>query len=592
MTISSNSSYNRVFNDNSKFIENHLQEKLQNHSQWLEKTLSQAEPEKFFPYYADNEKTATATVLERTYNPRQKNISYPLCEDSKDEDPLFLVNTPFVPKTWQEGSQKNLSLNSKKWQKDNCENLVNCLEKIASESFGKTEAFSRKESKRKLAIVVGMNCPLSLDNNKNRDFIGMLRNVATVESISYRCFGFFWKPLWCQKEGMGKKTYPIEKAFLLIKLLKPQQAAKVRAKLEGNLQSQIPFQNIREKIFKGTQTQDFFRHFAEKGGDAPVYFSCLDDDFVSLRHREGLYSTYSKLISDGKMKKGKYPKLLSTGYTVQSGTQPLIKIAVDMERMVRAATAKHIPLGPYYPEPNFIFQLDYKLYKDGKYSFKGAGKSLESRRFIQNAMKVTTLDASNVIFYPHAPLLTRTPARMVTKKIIALGNIDSRNIKQKGVLTGLRSISQSHAFPKQWADNLYIALPVSTKVTNVTQPLMNIHNSFSPISLMMSWEAGAKKYSSKNFDAVNKLYLSYSQNLSEALVDSSTSDLALNTFIALGETASEKKTYRTFFETHQGILVKAFSDLKKEGLSQEWIGKICKAAKGSGAAMLKSLRGV
>ncbi len=73
------------------------------------------------------------------------------------------------------------------------------------------------------------------------------------------------------------------------------------------------------------------------------------------------------------------------------------------------------------------------------------------------------------------------------------------NLKAKTVLKALRGLSQSHAFPKHWADQVYSAIGFKTaQVTDATGPMMHIFNVFDPISRMFS--RSSERFSRKNFD--------------------------------------------------------------------------------------------
>src|SRR5205085_556905 len=99
---------------------------------------------------------------------------------------------------------------------------------------------------------------------------------------------------------------------------------------------------------------------------------------------------------------------------------------------------------------------------------------------------------------------TSTPARMKTLKNERVQTLTPQVIKQKQYLKALRGLPQTHATPKQWADNLYVGLGFQCPlVTNATTPMMHIFSVFDPISRMFN-EPG--RFSPQIFDQIKDEY--------------------------------------------------------------------------------------
>jgi hypothetical protein len=475
-------------------LESHLQEKLSNHS-WI---LNCCEGNfSSFPY-RPNEDTL-GLIAARPFRPQNEMTFLPTIK--QDAKPLYIINIPIAHLPGQNSYQ-------------DLQKLVLLFKK---ESFGENEDQSLQAVNQQFSFVLGINQIQSLDPAKNRTFVKYMQRFPKIDDIACRVFGFFWKPSWKKTEQAKANTYPCKKAFLLLKHLFPKQAEKIRRIYESNeslnpaIRAQIPFQRIREKIKNSVDTSSLVEHFHKHTALSPIYFGVMDADCISLRTKEGLFSRFEKIISCS------MPSVVSLGYSIADDENPLIQLGVRIDMKVREAIITVFPYGAYFPEPGSLFcirkprQTTHLL---KSLTFIGPG-NLENRRLIQNGLS-KKIFGQITCFIADGGVITGTPSRMKTQKNEQVKKLSPEIIKQKRYLQSLRHISQSHATPKQWADELYIGLYIKGfkfkyhQVTDVTTPMMHIFNVFDPISRMFAYIG---RYSKKVF---NEIIDDYNNPLSEA----------------------------------------------------------------------------
>lgn len=451
-----------------RFLERHIQEKFDNHP-WIHKCLL-GNPEAF-PYRVSQ--SGKAFIGKHTYSPHVLPKTNPKSNEENEITPCYLVNIPLahLPNDGSYSCIKNLA------------------KILKNESYGTDAKQSRVTVIQRLACVIGINQFSSIDPAVNRKFEDYIADIPKIEGIAYRVFGFFWEPCWDKESQFKGKIYPVDQAFLLLKVISKIQAKIVRETYESsseglnsNVMGQIPFQHIRETIKNSLQTRYLAQYFAEQSAKTPIYYGVMDADCQSLRTDKGLFSRLDAAIS-----KHDIPSAITLGYSVSNDERPLIRLGVKMDMKVREAMCKVFPFGAYFPEPASFFCVrkpDGNL-KLSKFSFIAPGQALENRRLIQSGQKNNLL--KNAVFIADGGVTTGTPIGMKTIKNGKVDELSPKLIKQKQNLQSLRGISQTHVTPKQWADNLYIALDFScSQVTDATGPMMHIFSVYDPISRMFS----------------------------------------------------------------------------------------------------------
>ena len=540
-------------------IQNQLNRVIFNHRQWVDyfynEPLDQLNLFRF-PHAPVEDGSAK---IGRSFLPKKEMLAFPSC-GPEGKSPVYIITMPFLVSGFDDKYQK----------------LKEKVKLIKNESFGRSSAASALQAAKRLALVIGQNRCLSLDERVNRKFISYIEGVPRINGIAFRTFGFFWEPQWAPTVKR-KELYSKERSFLLLKVLRPDAADRLSAAIEAKkghfsaLRSQIPYQQIRETI----KNSPFVQAFAEEG-NASLYLALLDDDIVQLRtDKLGLYSHYDQLIEQFD------PDVATTGYRAPDGEVEGMRIAVALDMAVRDAVASVVPLGPYYPEPNMIVRLVKPV---NKYSYLGGNSErLESRRIIQNGIGSKLIDSKKLVFSAEGSAAISLD-RLKTDKISKFTEVNSKTAAQKGFLEAIHGISQTHAFAKQWAENLYAALPVKCRVTDCTTPLMCVFSTFDLTRFCRDFSAiQGKKYSYRDFQLWKEKYSSVVELFSSAKTRNEKAEAFAELFFDAEDESHESA--KKFFLTKFDKFKKALADLGQLGLDQEWVEKIVLAGKRSGEAI-------
>ena len=454
-----------------------------------------------FPYRPDPD--ATGSIRNGACLPTTPNTTLP--SRLKSTDPRFIINIPqaHIPQA-DPYHQTYLKL----------------VQGLQQQTYSSTSSASTRMMKRRLFVVVGTNQIHSLDKAVNRSFVAHIRSTPQIQGIPIRRMGFFWTPVW-EKTSRGCRVaclYSARKAYQIVKALLPSQAKEIletyehsEGKIHRDIVRQVPYQNLRERIMKSNLTRDALAHFVRIANNVAIYLTIMDADFKKLRTgKNGIFSCITSQIK----RAPNPPSAVGVSYCVSDTELPLIKIGVKMDIAVRIAVSKIVPYGAYLPEPLLPVLVRKPYEADFLHDLtfvRGAGCSLESRRIIQSGKERGHLN--NDMLFIEDSIETTVPSRWRTKTTTKVTSISATVLKRKSSLKALRGLSQSHAFSKNWADNLYIALDFQTScVTDATGPMMWIFATYDPISRMYN-EPG--RYSTRVFDRVMSNYSVESANLSE-----------------------------------------------------------------------------
>ncbi len=445
-------------------LKKHLQEKIQN-SSWVFSCFEDKSVTRF-PYECSSLEVKRGSYTESgKFTDELLHETRPRYHETR---PRYLVNIPMA------------------YSSDDSNDVTRLLELFREHSFGSTPQKPEIEACKRLAIVIGIN-RISLRDDLDEDFRNYLKSLTDVRGIAYKVMGMFLSPTWQKKETANKTVFSAQRAYLVLKALSPNTSKDVLPP--------IPLKEIREKILHSNATKNFSRRF--ESSKSPLYYGVMDADTLELN---GIFSH-----CDGLIAKHNTPSVVSCAYNVKT-SYPLIDLGVRIDMKVRQAINSVIPFGAYLPEPFLFVRFRKQIGQNHLYSlsFLGKGKALESRRLIQNGRKKRVIE-DTAVFSADVSIRTTTPARMFTQKNSKVTVLTPKVIKQKQRLSNLRAISQTHATPKQWADNIYAGLDFSTpQVTDATQPMMSLFQGYDPISIAFG-QAG--KYGAKtHFDMMMKNY--------------------------------------------------------------------------------------
>ncbi|MGM0439772.1 MAG: hypothetical protein ACQEP8_01490 [Chlamydiota bacterium] len=455
---------------------------------WLYQCFTEDSPEEYFPYQLPPNKVGFISNHEVTALRLHNNL--PL---HNNEDPAFVLNIPFVP-SGEDYAKLNL-----------------VLKNIKEESYG-------PRSEEKPAVTIGFNKVYSIDPKANQQFRDYIANLPEVEGIAFRALAFLWQLPWEAKPSFqDQKLHPKEKAYFLLKVLKPQKGARILKELEtSQISSRIPYQAIRETIKNSKATAELIRRFYEQEHRL-VYLATMDPDFISIcdEQGQGILSHARDVVNQANEN---FPHLLTLGYSAAADQWPSIRLGVLLDMKVRTAISEIFPQAPYYPEPFFAWYVDPEGRNLSASFIQNNGRSarLESRRLIDSGIQQRLFDPQRMAFEYRQALVTDT-ARIVTLKSQKFSKIDASNIGQRQILEALRGVGQSHFFPKQFADSIYHALPITCRVEYITQPITKILGAFDPITL--SYNLKETRYSKNDLTTVINSYRPRADLLLQAVDD-------------------------------------------------------------------------
>lgn len=489
----------------SPILKRHLSQKIANRG-WLLSCLDGHYAQ--FPY---THKEKEASVAQAIFKPNNQPTRTP--ETQGSQLPFYLVNVPFAHRPGAQGYQSILRL----------------LNLYKTEAFGQTTLDSENEIKNRFSLVIGVNQIQSLDQEVNLEFADWIAQLPKVKGIAYRIIGFLWVPNWDATANTPAFAYPPMTAFTLLKQFSKAAALEVRTTLEGTAEqlnkkiiSQVPIQKIREKIKKSLETKDFIDDVGQKNPLAPIYFGVMDSDALQFRRGTGIFSRYDQTIL-----RHHTPSALTHGYSVIEPNRPLIELGVSLDMICRAAMNSIFSYGAYFPEPGSFFCVKRPngISTLSNLTFIGDGQTLETRRLIKSGLLANALYRDSV-FIPDGGVTTSTPERMKTIKNGKVPVLTAQKLRNKTNLKALRGISQTHITPKQWADNLYLALDFTvSQITDATGPMMHLFSVYDPLSRIF---AIPDRFKPTNVDQVLQNYfqpLTIAQNT--ARLDARTSLLNL-----------------------------------------------------------------
>ena len=354
--------------------------------------------------------------------------------------------------------------------------------KFLDESFGETVEISRQEAPSRVAITALQNRLRSISRSRNytRERPQLDRENPNAVPIKNVCYHIV--PQWLKHGENGTKPTDQEEVARFFRAFKAWEqrqgidintdasAARLfRRHYEDNFGPIVPFQSFRNRIKDDAVTINAVNNFYAKNPENPTYLLFFDDDFRTLRpFGVGLLSIYDQFVNYKVKYTGKIPTLLSTGY--RFATQPDISlVASEIDRWVRAATAKIIPTGTCYPEPNMAIKTQDTAQNrpiiNAQFDEKKNTKSkTESRDFIKAALAHGDITNDTASFLPYGPLPTETPQRVINKSrnVKAERNSRGRIINwDKSALQFLRTLPQSHVESRDWTQGVMAAMKLN-----------------------------------------------------------------------------------------------------------------------------------
>lgn len=350
-------------------------------------------------------------------------------------------------------------------KKENIE-VVNFNTQISKNSIAQTfldklkEEGIEEESDIKIedisSVSILLNRPLSISTRKNNLLIKELES-RTESPIIHKKTGIFWEFNWYNNNNKIVKSETVREFYKKLKKYdkdkKTSKAEQFRTINEKGIA--VPYQDLRERAKNHENTITLVKD-AKENNDSDIYLSIVDGDTESFN---GIYSAYMRIHKGEKTA----PTIMSTGYEFPKDEQnnnSTYQLASQIDRMIRVITAKHVPLGVYYPEPNMCVLIP-KKYDTVLESFidkKRKKGDLESASLLR---KVSLRQDATFVFSNDNPLITTVPPRAKLTKTHKTPITFSDEFSQGASLTEkdlqtFKQISQSHFHEKVWYDNLFI----------------------------------------------------------------------------------------------------------------------------------------
>ncbi len=330
--------------------------------------------------------------------------------------------------------------------------VADFLRKLKRQAF--EEGDEASGSVDDISVSLGLNKKHSISTRSNDSLKKEFKAALSVSSpIKHKEVAFFWEVKWYDKDGK-EVDYNTAKSFY--KQLKRKHPDSAKEFLRIN-ESEVgpPYQELREVLRVNLETQDLLKYYRASDAAAPIYFTLIDADTVSFN---GIFSAYTRIIRF----QSAYPTVMSTGYEFWDSTNLPLEEASKIDRAIRVATAKHIPTGVYYPEPNTCVLIP-------------EGDDMLSESFIDSTIKEKNLEsvvllrevvakrspASVFIFSDDNPLITAIPSRTTvnkqTKKPLVFSTDYRRGVEPptEADIKELKEISQSHFNVRVLAVSLY-----------------------------------------------------------------------------------------------------------------------------------------
>jgi hypothetical protein len=302
------------------------------------------------------------------------------------------------------------------------------------------------EIKNIVSVSFGLNRMLSLSTRKNNVLKRELGSEVNSE-IRYEKFGFFWECQWVNSKEERVSHAEVRSFYKKLKNVNPKLAEEFRESNERDIP--VPYQEIRERLKNHSHTKKLIQEFREEHSTLPLYLSFIDSDTLDFN---GVYSAYMRIVRAHPIP----PTVMSTGYeffTKDYNFAYPLKIASQLDMLCRAITARHIPFGIYYPEPNMCVLIpdnQDSVVESFIDSHQKNGK-FESPILLRQILEKRT--GVIFIFSDRAPVVIASPKRasnIIFSKAFKMGYPPNEDDISK-----LKKVCQSHFDGLELAKALY-----------------------------------------------------------------------------------------------------------------------------------------
>lgn len=587
-----------------EYLNAHLFRKIHN-TQWLGRIVeiildpskNETEISEYFPYEINPTSKAT-TIIKNIFNSVHLGQPHLNREHSKC---VYLIAMPCIP-------DKEMKTHT---------SLQKVIYDIENQAFHDTTNRSLSEIVARVGMVIGLNTFYSMDSDRNETFRTYCNQLTSLKtrSLPVKIVPFFWSP-WKLKPAYPKELlFTVDKCYTVIKsyfALVSNPTEKIKTmdsglniekyfgiSRENPIKSLIPYQEIRTTVLHSAELKElstlFFKHLRYN----PQYVLSLDPDFISLKtDHVGLLSHYDRIIQHHFNTRNKLPSVMSTGY-VAPETEPLaiIKWGIQLDRKIREALAKTLPLAVYMPEPNFAFYLPSTEHLD-HFSFSSGAKSnmlAESRQFIKHAIKKQLIDPLEMTFINHGAVQTTIDEEWRTGTVSQYTALTKKQVFTKKVLEAFRGLHQSYADSQIWSNNIYTGLGrnISDHMKKAIVPIKVIRNQLDPYSFALDMKTVDGKYSGDLFIAALALMRPFYIHFPLALTYPSKWNIFARDFAkACSNSDDEQRFLIHLFEKKFQLIFDAESQLKNAGYEPQEILCLRTLAIDTGMAITEFFEGI
>ncbi|KIE04651.1 Uncharacterized protein NF27_GZ00110 [Candidatus Jidaibacter acanthamoeba] len=363
-------------------------------------------------------------------------------------------------------------------QGDNMESYViqPFLEKLAAKAFYEPDS----SKLQRVAVSFVLNRPRSLSTRRNHCLFSELE-VPIDTSIEYNRFGLFWEYEWYDNKNNIVSFKEVRSFYKQLKRYDEQngtnKAETFREINEDKVEHIVPYQALRERLKNHENTKELVTRFRSHAPNIPIYFGIVDSDVISFNR---ILLSYDQIYLESKLLSTAIPVVMTTGYEFPAKAielpenfdskikemVPALKVASQFDRITRIATAKALPLGVYYPEPNLYILLpdQEETIPESFIDRKSKEGSLESKVLLKQVKKREGISKESFIFSAKNPLITMIPDRAAryirtSQKNYIRFSEDFKKEKFQRILiediTALKEVTQTHVRTNSWANYLF-----------------------------------------------------------------------------------------------------------------------------------------
>lgn len=431
-----------------------------------------------------------------------------------------------------------------------------------------SEACESEDERKRTTLIIGINARRGLDSRKMEE-VRTFSNEWEKAPFSCLITGFVWDSQYTYKAGWKYDAY---KTFRIFSLIDPVRAAEIKREFDQT-KVDIPYVNIRERILKDDITEKVYL----KVRRSITYLGIADPDADNFNRVIKGADTELKKFKDSK---GDFPDLFCPGYEASSKEPEVIQAGLKVDRMIRSETCNIIGMGAYFSETFVLFKVANSV-KDFSFITPETKKNqkLESRRLFQNGVALKLIDPNKILHGGLNPIITFVMDRMRTRYTEKYLDMSEENLYSLEALKCMCGLTYNHLSPREWALNLYTALPKTDahNTQDILIPMQEIYKVVHPI--YTATKHLGECFSSDDFSEWLIRFDSYLEAINSSIEDSDI-DYPLALF---DETQAHYAAFKKFINYQIFDLNQAWQKLADAGLDNDWINKIYLAAFYSGS---------